>query len=148
MITLDSIINTGDPREIKRAMAVKMKLADINTQQIQEILSVSEQFVSKWKLVYERETAESLLLQYKGAESYLSPKEREEVIEYIQGQTTITTEGLRDHIEEKYGVSYLSKQSYYELLSEGEMSWHKTKKANPKKDLAKVIAKREAIKKS
>jgi len=37
-------------------------------------------------------------------------------------------EALRDYIEEQYGVVYRSKQSYYELLEAGGMSYHRSEK--------------------
>lgn len=148
MVTLQSIINSGDPREIKRALAVQMQISGIETIKITKVLDVSEQFVSKWKLIFERESAESLLLKYKGKKSYLSKEEHSEIVKYITEQTTLSVEQLRDYIEKKYDVLYSSKQSYYDLLSEGNMSWHKAKKINPKKDEQKVIEKREEIKKN
>ena len=49
---------------------------------------------------------------------------------------------------EKYLVIFKSKQSYYDLLSLGGLSWHKTQKSNPKKDEVLVLEKREEIKKN
>ncbi|MFO1434226.1 MAG: winged helix-turn-helix domain-containing protein [Candidatus Competibacteraceae bacterium] len=50
---------------------------------------------------------------------------------------------LRDYIEYHYGVVYHSKQSYYDLLHEARLSWHKTKAANPNRDEVQVLQKRE-----
>lgn len=44
-----------------------------------------------------------------------------------------------------YQVVYKSKQSYYDLLKEGGLSWKKTEKVNPKRDEAVVEKKREEI---
>ena len=38
-----------------------------------------------------------------------------------------------------------SKQSYYELLDAGGMSYHRSEKRNPKRDEAQVLARREEI---
>jgi len=54
---------------------------------------------------------------------------------------------VRDYVEEHFGVVYQSKQSYYDLLQLGGMSYHKSEKRNPKRDEAQVIARREEIKK-
>jgi hypothetical protein len=42
-------------------------------------------------------------------------------------------------------VVYRSKQSYYQLLEAGGMSYHRSEKANPKRDEAQVLARREEI---
>ena len=61
---------------------------------------------------------------------------------------TVTVEEVRDYIEEHYGVVYQSKQSYYDLLEAGGMSYHRSEKGNPKRDEAQVLARREEIKKN
>ena len=43
---------------------------------------------------------------------------------------------------------YESKQSYYDLLHEGRMSWKKTEKMNPKREESEVVPRREEIKKT
>jgi len=69
-------------------------------------------------------------------------------VDWIGGQETLSVEALRDYIEEQYGVVYRSKQSYYELLEAGGMSYHRSEKHNPKRDEAQVLARREEIKKN
>jgi putative transposase len=44
-------------------------------------------------------------------------------------------------------VVYHSKPSYYDLLKEGRLSWHRTQAANPNRDEAPGLRKREEIKK-
>ena len=149
MLNLEDIINMSeDVRELKRACAVKMYAEGVETGRICEVLKVSDSYVSKWKIIYEREGAEGLLLKYKGSESYLSAESREEIIRYIEECGHISTEELRDHIEKKYGVVYKSKQSYYDLLKSGGKSWHKSQKKNPKRNEERVILRREEIKKN
>jgi len=55
---------------------------------------------------------------------------------------------VRDYVEEQYGVVYHSKQSYYELLEMGGMSYHRSEKKNPKRDEEQILARREEIKKN
>ncbi|WP_369293245.1 winged helix-turn-helix domain-containing protein [Microcoleus sp. herbarium8] len=38
------------------------------------------------------------------------------------------------YLEREFGVSYKSKQSYYELLSLAKIIWKKTQKINPKSE--------------
>jgi transposase len=148
MRSLDEIINESrDAREVKRALCVKMALNEMPTSQVCEMLNVSPQYVSKWRGTYQAEGAASLLLAHRGSESYLKPEARSQITDWIKEHETISVEAVRDYIEEKYGVVYQSKQSYYDLLELGGMSYHKSEKRNPKRDEAQVLARREEIKK-
>lgn len=146
--TIDNIINTStDPREVKRALSVKMLRSGMTPQTVTELLNVSEQFVSKWKIRYEQAGAAGLHVAYQGKPPYLGPEQQQAVVEWIQGHETVSVEALRDHIEEEYGIIYRSKQSYYDLLSAGGMSYHRTTAVNPKRDEEQILHKREEIKK-
>ena len=149
MANLDEIINESkDVREVKRALSVKMVEQGIAPGTISELLNVSMQYVSKWKLIYQTEGTDGLALGYQGSQSYLNEGQREEVIAWINSHKTLSVEELRDYLETTYAVVYASKQSYYDLLEAGGMSYHKSQKANPKRDEAQVQAKREEIKKN
>ena len=148
METLDDIINDAtDPRETKRALTVKMLQTGLSPQTIADLLNVSEQYVSKWKIKYENNGAQGLRLAYRGKASYLSPDQRSQVVEWIKTHETITVEAVRDYLDNQYEVVYGSKQSYYDLLSEGKMSYHQTLATNPGYDEARVLEKRVEIKK-
>jgi transposase len=149
MGTLDEIIEQGtEPRGLKRALSVKMGQEGIKPQQISRILNVSEQYVSKWKGVYEKEGAEGLKLGYEGRKPYLTAGQREEVVNWVKGKTSLRIEEIRDYVEQRYGVVYQSKQSYYDLMDEGGMSYHRSEATNPKHDEAQVMEKRAELKKS
>ncbi len=148
MNTLDDMINDAtDPRETKRALTVKMVQTGLSPHTIAHLLNVSEQYVSKWKIRYENEGVSGLRLAYRGKASYLTPAQRLQVVEWIKTHETITIEAVRDQLESQYGVVYGSKQSYYDLLSAGGMSYHQTLATNPNYDEAVVLEKRAAIKK-
>ncbi len=148
METLDDIINDAtDPRETKRALTVKMLQTGLSPQAITNLLNVSEQYVSKWKIRYEKDGIAGLRLAYRGKTPYLTPAQQHQVVEWISTHDTITIEALRDYIEDQYEVIYASKQSYYDLLAEGGMSYHRTLAVNPKYDEEKVLEKRDEIKK-
>lgn len=147
MDSLERIIEEGAAREVRRAIAVKMYLGGIETKRIVEVLGVSDKFVSKWKVKYEREGAAALRLQHKGSKGYLTKEERVAVLEWIGSRETLTTDELIEELKEQYGVVYQSKQSYYDLLKAGRMSWHKSEKSNPKKDMGAMIAKPQEVKK-
>jgi len=149
MHDLDEIINEAqDAREVKRAVSVKMSAQGFSPVQICHVLNVSLQYVSKWKGVYEAEGGEALRLGYRGSESYLQEEQRQAILRWLAARETVNVEALRDYIEEQYGVVYRSKQSYYELLEAGGMSYHRSEKDNPKRDEAQVLARREEIKKN
>jgi len=129
MQTIEAIINDSkDSRELKRALSVKMSQAKIKHQDIANFLQISPSFISKWCLIYEEQGALALLLNYKGKVGYLSDDEKQEIILFLQQHSYFSVEKLRDYLEEKYQVVYKSKQSYYDLLDQGGLSWKKTKK--------------------
>jgi putative transposase len=148
MSSLEDIIDLPANLEVKRALAVKMILFDFKTEDICALLNVSDSFVSKWKIRFENEGASALKLNYKGGTGFLTEDQRDEIIFYLRMQPHYSVEELKDYIERHYGVVYHSKQSYYDLLKEGRLSWHQTQAANPNRDEAQVLRKREEIKKN
>ena len=103
--------------------------------------------MSKWKKNHAQDGTEGLRLGYQGSRGYLTGEEKANVLTWIEKQSQISIEQLRDHLETKYGVVYRSKQSYYDLLQAGGMSYHRSTAVNPKRDKAQILEKREAIKK-
>ena len=148
MLTLDEIIDAPEGREIKRAIAVKMNALGFKTTDICDVLEVSDSFVSKWKTIYENEGAGALRLHYKGGTGFLTDFQRQETICFIRSKPQFSLEDLRDFIEARYGIVYQSKQSYYDLLKEGGLSWHRSQAVNPRRDEDGVLLKREEIKKN
>lgn len=149
MNSLEAFIEQSqDVREVKRAVSVKMGLSGLAPAQICQCLQVSPQYVSKWKGVYEAEGVAALGLRYRGSEGYLSVEQQGAIAEWIGRHETLTVAEVRDYVEESFGVTYQSKQSYYTLLEAGGMSYHRSEKANPKHDSAQVLARREVLKKN
>lgn len=149
MQDLNAIITEAtDAREVKRAVSVKMGRQGFSAAQICQVLNVSPQYVSKWKGLYEVEGAASLRLGYHGSESYLKEPQRVEIPQWLAGCETLTVEAVRDYVEEHYGVRYQSRQSYYDLLEAGGMSYHRSEPVNPKRDEVQVLTRREEIKKN
>ena len=70
----------------------------------------------------------------KGSESYLDKEQRTSVISWLQQKNYWHLQELVTEIEDKYGVIFASKQSYYNLFEEAGISWKKTQMSNPKKD--------------
>lgn len=134
--------------EIQRALAVKMILKGYSYAQIADLLNVSQSFVEKWRALYHKEGAKCFPVGYQGSTGYLSKEDKAQVTRFIQSQQTCQLETLVSYIQEAFGVSYQSKQSYYDLFTLAGMSWKKTAKVNPKKDEKEVAEKKEAIKKN
>lgn len=123
-----------EPRELKRALAVKMSLEGISYRKIQQILGMSPTRISVWKKQFIARGLEGLQLGYQGKKSYLSSEEIQKVLEWLQEKESYLLEELVAYIDEHYGVIYRSKQSYYELFKKAKISWHKSQKCNPKHD--------------
>lgn len=139
------IDTTKHSREYKRAMAVKMQIEGKSYKEIQKLLSCSQSFISKWKREFIEKGVEGLNLKHKGSKSYLSPEEEKEIIDWIGEQKWITRESLELYISIKYSQVFASRQSYYELLKKGGMSWKKSQKNNPKRNEELVQSKKEEI---
>jgi len=149
MHDVDEIINEAtDAREVKRAVSVKMGQQGFSPGQICQVLNVSLQYVSKWKGQYEAEGAGALRLRHRGSEGYLREEERHEIVQWIGVQEMGRVEAVRHYNEDRYAVVCHSKQSLYELLEAGGMSYHRSEKNNPKRDEAQVLTRREEIKKN
>ncbi len=134
--------------EIKRAMAVKMCLQGYSYSQISELLNVSQSFIEKWRALYNKKGADCFPVCYKGSESYLADKQKEDVYQFIKSKPTCQLRELVYYIKDTYEIEFKSKQSYYELLYKAGMGWKKTEKVNPKKDEEKIAHKKEEIKKN
>ena len=148
MSELDEHLSGFLSLELKRTLSLKMQEAGIPTDKICEALSVCPQYVSKWKKKYAEGGLPALKVGHEGRMPYLTKEAKAEVVSHISGQGHYSLTGLVAHIKEKYGVAFKSKQSYYDLLSAGGLSWHRTQKRNPKRDGDAVLAKREEIKKN
>jgi transposase len=128
------IKSNPDSRELKRALAVKMALQKLPLKFISETLGVSPGFVSKWKSQYLARGIEGVKLAYQGAQSYLKPPQRQEVIAWLQEQEFWDISELECHLIEQYDVVFKSPTSYYQLLKEAKISWQKAQVKNPKQD--------------
>jgi Homeodomain-like domain len=63
----DYIQSNPDARELKRAVAVQMFLNGYKHREIQESLSVSSGFISKWTALYGEQGVQGLKLKYLGS---------------------------------------------------------------------------------
>lgn len=131
-MTIDEFIASNpDPRELKRALAVRMRLQGMKHKQIQPVLGVASSYISRWQQAYQQQGVEGFRLAHKGSVGYLNQSERTAVIDWIAQQPQRTLSEVIDHIEQHYQVLYRSLESYYALLKAAGMSWHQGRKKVP-----------------
>jgi putative transposase len=131
-----------DSREYRRALAVKLALQGYLYQAISDMLDVTPGYVSQAKTAYERFGTAGLTLKHKGSQPYLSAQERQAVIEWLKKEQGWSVERLSDYIETTYGVVFQSRQSYYQLLAEADITYKQAQRVNPKRDEERVAAKK------
>lgn len=142
----DFLNKTRDAREIKRAIAVKMRLLGKSSREIEELLGVSQSFISNWKNRVLVEGVECLIVNHKGSQGYLTSEQKEKTINWLEKKETVKLSELQKYLREEYNIIFQSAQSYYSLLKEAKMSWKKTQKYNPKKDDELIESKKKEIK--
>lgn len=141
----DFIQNSQSKLEITRATAVKMVLCGHKHQEIMPILGVSSGFISKWKKAFFQDGVEGLKLAYKGSKGFLDTQEHSEIIEWLCSKDRWTFNELEYQLASQYGVTFESKQSYYDLFHEARISWKKTQATNPKYDSELVASKKKKL---
>ena len=110
-MTLEELIaSQPDHRELKRALVVKMRIKGMK---------------------HREKGIEGILLKHKGSRGYLNQEERRAVRDWIQEKKQRTLWDVIEHIKQKYKIVDRSMQSYYDLLKEAGMSWHKGRKKVP-----------------
>jgi len=134
-----------DSREYRRALAVKLALLGYRYEAICEMLDVTLGFVSQSKKAYETQGTAGLTLKYQGAQPYLSASERQAVIDWLKNGQEWSVERLQQHIESTYGVVFQSRQSYYQLLADANLSYKQAQRTNPKRDEERIAAKKKRL---
>jgi putative transposase len=134
-----------DSREYRRGLAVKLALQGYLYEMICDMLDVSPGFVSQSKTAYEAHGIEGLTLKYQGTRPFLSASERQSVIDWLKAQQEWSVERLHEHIQTTYGIVFQSRQSYYQLLKEAEITYKRAQRINPKRDDERVAAKKKRL---
>ncbi|NJK64908.1 MAG: transposase [Synechococcaceae cyanobacterium SM2_3_1] len=135
------IESNPDPRELKRAVAVRMTLQGYTHRQIHDVLQVVSGFISKWKQAYLLHGVEGLKLGHKGSKGYLTPEQRQQTIDWLKSKNYWDLHELEYYVAESFDVIFSSRTSYYELFREAGISWKKSQKYNPKANPELVEAK-------
>lgn len=146
----DLIKRSTKAAEIKRGIAIKQDLAGTRRKVISEVLSVTEAFISKWRLIYNEYGVNGLVSTYQGAKprAFLSEEKKAEVLAHVRSHPVFSFSDLVCYLQNTYSVSFKSSQSYYDLLHEAGMSWHKSQKNNPRRNEQMVQTKRLEVKKN
>jgi putative transposase len=132
-----------DSREYRRALAVKLALQGYLYQAISEMLDVTSGFISQAKKAYETAGTTGLTLKYQGTQPYLAEDDRQTVINWLKAQHEWSNERIHDYIATTYGVVFQSRQSYYQLLADAEITYKRAQRDNPKADPERVAAKKK-----
>jgi len=103
---LIKVINSnGDSREMKRALAVKLALQGYVYRAIENILNVSQGYVSKWKKRFITQGILGLKLGYRGAKTKLITEEKS-TIKWLLNQEYWDISELEIYLIEKYDVIF------------------------------------------
>lgn len=100
------IADNPDARELKRALAVLMRLQGYTYREIENILQVSPGFISQWQQAFQARGVEGLSLAYQGSVAYLSPCEHQAVIDWLKQKNYWHLPELQAHLENTYGVVF------------------------------------------
>ena len=111
-----------DSREYRRGLAVKLVLQGYLYEAIGDMLDVTPGFVSQAKKAYETAGTDGLTLKYQGMQPYLSSDERQAAITWLKAQQEWSVERLHEYLAATYGVVFQSRQSYYQLLRDAEIT--------------------------
>lgn len=146
MEELNTFIESNpDPRELKRAIAVKMTLQGYRHQEIITVLQVSSGFISKWKQVFVLSGIKGLKLKHQGSRGYLSQLEKEQVLKWLENKNEWNLNELEYYVAVEFGVTFAAKSSYYDLFHAAGISWKKSQKRNPRKDELAVKKKKKRL---
>ena len=80
------IKSNSDPRELKRALAVKMSIEGYSDRMIAQLLGVSTSFVRDWKRAFKVGGIAGIKLGYQGAIGKLTTEQRAEIIEWLKNK--------------------------------------------------------------
>lgn len=86
---------------------------------------------------------EGLKLAHKGSKGFLDAQQYAEVIEWLRTKDKWTLNELEYLVASKYGITFSSKQSYYDLFNKARISWKKPQASNPKYDPDQVAFKKK-----
>jgi transposase len=134
----DFVDNGRDVREWKRGEAVRLRVLGVSYQEIQKRLRVSISFIAKSQKKYIERGIAGLKLGYQGSKSYLTSEEKSQIIEWLRPRERRNISKLERHLIETYDVVFKSRESYYNIWRESQLSWQKGNRVNPRRNPDKV----------
>ncbi|NEP29878.1 helix-turn-helix domain-containing protein [Moorena sp. SIO3I6] len=90
------IESNPEPRELKRALAIRMLIQGFKVTKLQKTLGISAAFVSQCKVRFALEGIEGLKLKHKGSKGYLNQSDRTSIIEWLRSQNQIDLSKLEN----------------------------------------------------
>jgi transposase len=142
---INFINSNGDSRERKRALAVKLALQGYVYRAIENILNVSQGYVSKWKKRFITHGIPGLKLGYRGAKTKLTTEEEESTIKWLLNQEYWDISKLKIYLIEEYEVIFESKESYYKIYRKAKITRQKAEKINPRRTEKEVKKRNKKI---
>ena len=130
---------TGDVSELKRLQAVRLYGSGVSMSEIVNIVGCGESSVRQWVQSYQQRGLAALRSQWRGGNANkLTPAQRTEIRERLhqyrpldlgisQGQFW-TVSDLRIALQQWYGVSYQSEDSYLHLLHSSGLSYQRAER--------------------
>ncbi|MGL5941930.1 MAG: helix-turn-helix domain-containing protein, partial [Waterburya sp.] len=100
---------------------------------------------SKWKQEYILNGIEGLKLKHQGSKGYLSQSEKQQVLVWLEQKNDWNLNELEYHLAQEFEVTFAAKSSYYDLFHHAGISWKKSQKRNPGKDLIAVAEKKKRL---
>lgn len=109
------------------------------------MLHVSLGFISKWQGIYAQRGVNGWQLGYWGTQGYLSQEQKQERLIWRRRRSSWQLEAVVEQLEDKYGVVFQSKQSYYDLFPQAGLSWKKSQSVNPNQAQQQVSQKNKTL---
>jgi transposase len=130
---------------MKRALGVKLALQGYVYRAIENILNVSQGYVSKWKKRFIAQRIPGIKLGYRGAKTKLTKEEEEETIKWLLCQEYWDISELEISLIEEYDVIFKSKESYYKIYKKAKTTRQRAEKVNSRKNEKEVKKRTENI---
>ena len=104
LMLMNFMEQTSDVRELKRAIAVRMRLKNYSREQVTDLLTVGPDYVTKWSRIFNQEGVAGLKMGYQGSSGYLSKDERIAVTDWLNQQQQWSLDSLTQHLKTVYKV--------------------------------------------
>ena len=86
-----------------------------------------------------------LKLNYQGSRGYLSEEEKQQVISWLENKNDWNLNELEYYIAKEWDITFAAKSSYYDLFHAAGISWKKSQKKRPGKDLEAIAEKKKRL---